>query len=75
MYNLIKYIDNYSKTCGHLWQYYRHEPTLSSDGDIKNLPGNSASFKSKVKMTGKNPAAGDTKDVKIPVPLKYLSNF
>ena len=36
---------------------------------------NSESFKSKVKITGKTPAAGNTKDVEIIVPLKYLSNF
>ena len=32
-------------------------------------------FKFNVKITEKNPAAGNTKDVKIAVPLKYLSNF
>ena len=26
MYNLIEYIDSYSKTSGRLWQYYRDEP-------------------------------------------------
>ena len=26
-------------------------------------------------MTGKIPAVGNTKDIKIAVPLKYLSNF
>ena len=26
MYNLIKYNDNYSKTSGSLWQYYKDEP-------------------------------------------------
>ena len=26
MYNLIKYSDNYAKTSGSLWQYYRDEP-------------------------------------------------
>ena len=26
MYNLIEYSDNYAKTCGSLWQYYRDEP-------------------------------------------------
>ena len=33
------------------------------------------SFKSKIKVTGKTPAAGNTKVVEIIVPLKYLSNF
>ena len=32
MYNLIEYSDNYAKTTGSLWQYFRDEP----DGDIKN---------------------------------------
>ena len=27
------------------------------------------------KITGKTPAAGNTKDIEIAVPLKYLSNF
>ena len=67
MYNLIEYSDNYSKTSGSLWQYYKDEPN-------DNL-ANSESFKSKVKITGNTPAGGNTKDVKIIVPLKYLSNF
>ena len=35
----------------------------------------SESFKSKIEITGKTPAAGNTKDVEIIVPLKYLSSF
>ena len=35
----------------------------------------SESFKSKVKITGKTPNDGNTKDVEIIVPLKYLSHF
>ena len=67
MYNLIEYSDNYSKTSGSLWQYYRDEPN-------DNL-ADSESFKSKIKITGKTFAAGNEKDVEIMVPLKYLSNF
>ena len=26
MYNLIEYSDNYSKTSGNFWQYYRDDP-------------------------------------------------
>ena len=66
MYNLIKYSDNYSKTSGSLWQYYRDEPH-------DNLE-DSELFKSKTKITGKTPAAGNEKDVEIMAPLKYLSN-
>ena len=35
----------------------------------------SESFQSKIKVTGKTPAASNKKDVEIIVPLKYLSNF
>ena len=65
MYDLIKYGDNYAKTSESLWQYYRDEPN-------DNL-ADSESFKSKIKITGKTPAAGNVeKDVEIMVPLKYL---
>ena len=55
MYNLIEYSDNYLKTSGSLWQYYR-------DGPNDIITG-SESFKYKIKITGKTPAAGNTKDV------------
>ena len=67
MYNLIEYSDNYSETSGSLWQYYKDDPN-------DNL-AKAKSFKSKVKITGKTPNNGNTKDVEIIVPLKYLSNF
>ena len=67
MYHLIEYSDNYSKTSGSLWQYYKDDPNDNQ--------ANSKSFKSKVKITGKTPNNGKTKDVEIIVPLKYLSNF
>ena len=67
MYNLIEYSDNYSKTSGGLWQYYRDEPH-------DNLT-DSESFKSKIKIKRNTPADASTKDVEIIVPLKYLSNF
>ena len=67
MYNLIEYSDNYSKTSGSLWQYYKDEPN-------DNL-ADSESFKSKVKITGNAPPDSSTKDVEIIVPLKYLRNF
>ena len=35
----------------------------------------SESFKSKIKITGKTRDNGNTKEVEIIVPLKYLSNF
>ena len=67
MYNLIEYSDNYSKTSGSIWQYYNDDPN--------NIITRSESFKTKIKITGKTPADGITKDVEIFVPLKNLSNF
>ena len=67
MYVLIEYGDNYSKSSGSLWQYYKDDPN-----DHK---ADSESFKSKIKITGKTPEEGNTKDVEIVVPSKYLSNF
>ena len=67
MYNLIEYSDNYAKTSGSLWQYFRDGP----DDDLRL----SESFKYKIRITGKTPATGNERDVEIMVPLKYLSNF
>ena len=67
MYKLIEYSDNFAKISGSLWQYYRDEP----NGNLAD----SESFKSKIKITGTTPDNGNEKDVKIMVPLKYLSNF
>ena len=69
IYNLIEYGDNYSKALGKLWKYYRDESNDTlTDSEL---------FKSKVKKTGSGgitPNNGNTKGVKIAVPLKYLSN-
>ena len=67
MYNLIEYGDNYAKTSGSLWQYFRDDP----DDNLAD----SESFKSKIKITGKTPNNNNEKDVEIMVPLKYLGNF
>ena len=64
---LIEYSDNYAKNTGSLWQYFRDEP----NDDIED----SESFTSKIKITGKTADDDNEKDVKIMVPLKYLSNF
>ena len=53
MYNLLECSDNYSKTSGSSWQYYKDDPN-------DNLT-DSESFKSKVRITGNTPAAGNTK--------------
>ena len=83
MYNLIEYSDNYSKTCGSLWQYCKDIPAVNNDGDIVYFDGANAtdSFNFKRKITGQtadNNNDGNITgrvDVEIMVPLKYLSNF
>ena len=67
IYNLIEYSNNYARTTGSLWQYFRDDPN-------DNL-ADSKSFKSKIKITGKTLANDNEKDVEIMVLLKYLSNF
>ena len=67
LYNLLEYSDNYAKTSGSLWQYYRDEPN-------DNL-ADSESFKSKIKITRKTPNNGNQKYDEIRVPSKYLSEF
>ena len=66
-FNLIEYSENYSKTSESLWQYYKDEPNYNLvDSEL---------FKSKVKITGKTPAGGNTKDDKMILLVKYLSSF
>ena len=75
MYNLIEYSDNYQDSSATLYQYKRDEP----QDDINNnlTVNNSSSFKYKVNLLG-NPEVNNnaaTLNVKVVVPLKYLSNF
>ena len=62
MYNLIEISDNYSKNIRKFWQYYRDHPN--------NNITPCESFKYKIKIAGKTPDDGNTKNVKIEVPLK-----
>ena len=58
---------NKGVTSESLWQYYRDYPN-------DNIT-QSESFKYKIKITGKTPADGKTKDVERAVSWKYLINF
>ena len=71
MYNLKEQSDNYSKTSGSLWQYYKDEPILDDSGlDFPADDNTSTSFKFKTKLAGRTGNNG-TKNIKIRVPLKY----
>ena len=78
MYNLIEYSDNYTKATGSLWQYCKDIPARNANANdviVEFTEGNlTDSFNFKLKITGKTGNCG-TKDFKIMVPVKYLSNF
>ena len=61
LYNLIEYIDNYSKTSGRLWKYLRYE--LHDTALVT-----SESFKFKIRKTRKFPAAANAEYVEIATP-------
>ena len=75
MYNLIEHSDNYQDSSATLYQFKRDEP---QDNLANNLATDtSSSFKYKVSLLGNPNIVGNvaTLDVKVVVPLKYLSNF
>ena len=76
MYNLIEYSDNYQDSSAILYQYKRDEPPEANA--IDDLTTNtSSSFKYKVSLLGNLVVADNIVklNVKVVVPLKYLSNF
>ena len=80
MYNLIEYSDNYQDSSAILYQYKRDE--LPEDDAVADLTAdNSSSFEYKIKLlvnvteVAGNAAGVRRLNVKIVVPLKYLSNF
>ena len=77
MYNLIEYSDNYQDSSATLYQYKRDESPPEADPIADLTHNNSTSLKYKIKLLGNpvnNNNIGKT-NVKIVVPLKYLSNF
>ena len=75
MYNLIEYSDNYQDSSATLYQYKQDDAVADLTAD------NSSSFKYKIKLLGNvtevagNAAGVRRLNVKIVVPLKYLSNL
>ena len=80
MYNLIEYSDNNQDSSATLYQYKRDEPP-EADAVADLTADNSDSLKYKIKLLGNvTEVAGDAAGVrrlnlKVVVPLKYLSNF
>ena len=78
MYNLIEYSDNYSDTSGRLWQFERDEENMNNENAANVTTTDSSSFKYKSSFIKESTAVNNNrvfKDVKLAVPLKYLSNF
>ena len=78
IYNLIEYSDNYSGTSGSLWQIKRDERRVKNAGNSDNIStANSRSLKYKSIFFKPLEVAdnGVFKDMKIAVPIKYLSSF
>ena len=76
MYNLIEYSDNYQDSSATLYQYKRDEPP-ETDAVADLTANDSDSLKYQIKLLG-NPVldgAITKRNVKVVVPLKYLSNF
>ena len=76
MYNLIEYSDNFQDSSAALYQYKRDE--LPEDDAVADLTAdNSSSLKYKISLLGNPVVANNIAriNVKVVVPLKYLSNF
>ena len=76
MYKLIEYSDNYQDSSATLYQYKRDEPP--EDDAVADLTAdNSSSLKYKISLLGNPVVANNIAriNVKVVVPLKYLSNF
>ena len=76
MYNLIEYSDNYQDSSATLCQYKRDEPP-EADAVADLTANNSSSFKYKISLLDDTNVVGGIVrlNVKVVVPLKYLSNF
>ena len=69
MYNLLEYSDNYQNSTGSLYQFKRDEPP----DDNANAANDTTSLVYKSKLI--NGTDNNINNVKLVVPLKYVSNF
>ena len=70
MYNLLEYSNNYQDSIGSLYQFKRDEPP-DDNADVAN---NTSSLVYKSKLTSGNDD-NNVNNVKLVVPLKYVSSF
>ena len=80
MYNLLECSENYSKTSGSLWNYYRDEVNVVANKIVADYKMNNSKataskfFVYKAKITGSTPVDINMLDTEVVAPLKYLSN-
>ena len=78
LYNLIEYSDNYAGTCGSLWKFKIDEQNMNNGNRGNVTTNDSTSFEYKSSFLGESIAVGANRvfeNIKIAVPMKYLSNF
>ena len=71
-YNLIEYSDNYSDSPGSLWGFKRDDVLNNVDATNDD---NAPLFKYKASLITNTEADETKREIKIAVPLKYMSNF
>ena len=80
MYNLLECSENYSKTSGSLWNYYRDEANvvankIAADYKMNNSKATASKFfVYETKITGSTSVDNNMLDTEVVAPLKYLSN-
>ena len=75
MYNLIEYSDNNSDISVSLWQLKGDEQNMDNGNPENVTTAESTSFEYKSSILGNPAAYGVLKNLKIVVPLRYLSSF
>ena len=71
MYNLLEYSDNYQDSTRSLYEFKRDEPL----DDNANVANNATSLVYKSKLISGTDDDNNVTNVKLVVPLKYVSNF
>ena len=79
LYNMLEYSDNYADTTASLYQYKKPEQNKANNNDLEDLTVNySSSFKYQSGLIQKQLTIVSQKawkNIKIVVPLKYISNL
>ena len=70
MCNLIEYSDNYEDSTGSLYHFKKDQITTGNNANVDIIANNSTPFTYRANLIGDN-----ANNVKLVVPLKYLSNF